>query len=155
MKSNLTIEEFAAEFGATTEGVKKWLQDGLPCVKEKRTKRGHPLTLIPVVEGRLWLAANGARRFLKSTIKSEGHNTKHVEDVTTEPGVEAALVRLQRMELDTWTGYVEASKTDDPLSQQAWSKVHSEAVKRMVEAEAEIERRDTVRKEVEIGRAHV
>ena len=149
-KSNLTIEQFAEQFGATKEGVKKWLIDGLPSVREKAGKKAK--ILIPSEEGRKWLVAHGARQFVKTNItkpSSPDEAVARLKEITKTPGVAGALERLQQMELDSWAGYIDAAGKEDILGQQAWAKVHAESVRRMVEAEAEIIRRETMHKEVE------
>lgn len=150
-QSNLTIEQFAEQFGATAEGVRKWLKDGLPSVREKSGGKRAKI-LIPSEEGRKWLVANNVRQFVKTNISANSNPddvVARLRDITVAPGVAGALERLQRMELDSWQGYIDAAETNDILGQQAWAKVHAEAVRRMVEAEEEIVRRETMKKEIE------
>ena len=68
--------------------------------------------------------------------------------INVSPGVEGALDRLRGIELRAFSDYVRARNIGDVMGQRAHMKLHSEAVRRMLESESELDNRKEVEAQV-------
>ena len=162
MTNLVTIPEAAKLFSASHQGIRAWIRDGMPATKEvkKNTgKRGTPRILIDPVAARQWMIEHNVRTFLKSEVAhsdaakpdavpvQQPAAQPQAKQVSIAPGVEGALDRLRNMELRAFSDYVKARNAGDVLGQRAHMKLHSEAVKRMLEAEDVSEQRKLIESE--------
>jgi hypothetical protein len=120
--------------------------------------------MIPVDEGRAWLVATGRRTFLKTEIQHAavaasaaatpgapppaGAGTDVSIPINTTPGVEGALDRLRTLEIRAFGQFVQAVQNKDTMQQRVMLRIHAEQVRRMLEAESELDRREMLRREV-------
>jgi len=158
--AKVSIIEAAKLFGASPQGVRAWINAGMPATREvkkgkKTGKGGRPKILIDPEKARHWMIEKGVRTFLKSEIKqAEGGSAAPAKPETSgskvnvEPGVDGAVDRLRAMELRAFSDYVRARNAGDILAQRSHMKLHSEAVRRMLEAEGVTDKRSEVEGQV-------
>ena len=143
----ITIAATAQLLGCSVRQVSTFAKEGLPHTKDRR--------------GRLKFDPEQARQWRIS--HSHGGNILAAPPVTTgptptpsavpaaintAPGLPAAIVRLQEIELRAFTDYVKALKAGDVLAQRAAMRLHGESVKRLIEGFSETIRREQIKAEV-------
>jgi hypothetical protein len=159
MSAPITIVEAAKLFGCSTDGLREWIKRGMPATKEVKKgtgKSGAPKLLIDPEAARHWMIENKVRTFFKSAAKqaepvpATAPKPAAVEAVKTNiaPGVDGAVDRLRQIELRAFSDYVRARNAGDVVAQRSHMRLHSDAVKRMLEAESEVDKRKAVEGEV-------
>jgi hypothetical protein len=158
MSAPITIVEAAKLFGCSTDGLRDWIKRGMPATKEVKKgtgKSGAPKLLIDPEVARHWMIENKVRTFFKSEAKqaepvpATAPKPAAVEAVKTNiaPGVDGAVDRLRQIELRAFSDYVRARNAGDVVSQRSHMRLHSDAVKRMLEAESEVDKRKVIEAE--------
>jgi hypothetical protein len=157
MSAHLTIPEAAKLFTCTPATVGDWIRKGMPAsteVKKNTGRRGKPKHLVDPVAARNWLIEHNVRTFMKSEVAASAAAAPVAAVVAApvpvaadpakqamniKPGVDGAVDRLRQIELRAFSDYVKARNAGDVMGQRAHMKLHSEAVKRMLEAEGEVD----------------
>lgn len=157
----ITKTEAAKLFHASVDGINAWIRQGMPStIEQKKGKktgqRGRPRVLIDPELARAWMIEKGVRTFFKSEAKHAGGDNgakpakaeASGQKVNVQPGVDGAVDRLRQMELRAFSDYVRARNAGDLIGQRSHMKLHSEAVRRMLEAEDVLDARKKVEGEV-------
>jgi hypothetical protein len=138
----ISVQDAATMFSASKRGVEEWIRAGMPAQKVKQ-KKGAPRWMVDVEGARTWLIEKNVRTFIKSEVAQSEQTPKAPAEVkpaepskvNITPGVGGAVERLRQIELRAFSDYVRARNAGDVLGQRAHMKLHSEAVRRMLEAE--------------------
>lgn len=152
--TQVNMAEAAKLFGASERGVREWVRAGMPHALKLIKKGGSKKRIMVEVEAaRNWLVEKGSRTFIKAEVKpapveSAAPVTAPVPKMNVEPGVDGAVERLRQIELRAFSDYVRARNAGDVHSQRAHMKLHSEAVRRMLEAEGVIDEHKKLEAEV-------
>jgi hypothetical protein len=157
----IPLSEAAKLFSCSVEGLKDMIRRGLPAVKQSQKGNGRggaPRLVVDPEVCRNWMIENKVRTFMKSEVKHTEPSAnlpkvgfsdvkpqvKEPVQVNVTPGLDGAVDRLRAIELRAFSDYVRARNAGDVLGQRNYMKLHSEAVKRMLDAEDVIEQRKAI-----------
>lgn len=161
------LSEAAKLFSCSVEGLKDMIRRGMPSMKQSQKGNGRggaPRLMVDPEICRNWMIENKVRTFMKMEVRAAEEKSKPAVDkpaekptpapvkeqasVNVKPGVDGAVDRLRAIELRAFSDYVRARNSGDVMTQKSMMTLHSEAVKRMLEAEKVVDNHAIVEAEV-------